>query len=59
MLLTGKIKGDGGAPRQNKLPGAAVRWWSLALGRHQRFLDVTKAVSDLAKGGPVHAQAKA
>ena len=26
-------------------------------GRIARFLDVTKAVSDLAKGGPVHSQA--
>jgi len=27
-------------------------------GRIARFLDVTKAVSDLAKGGPVHSQAE-
>src|SRR6202034_3648810 len=27
-------------------------------GRIARFLDVTRAVSDLAKGGPVHSQAE-
>ena len=59
VLLTGKIKEA--AVRVNK--GAkspvydAVVIDSPPTGRISRFLDTTKAVSDLAKGGPVHSQA--
>jgi anion-transporting ArsA/GET3 family ATPase len=66
VLLTGKIKEivvrsererakDHG---KAKPPGYdAVVVDSPPTGRIARFLDVTKAVSDLAKGGPVHSQA--
>ncbi|MCW2521028.1 MAG: arsenite efflux ATP-binding protein ArsA, partial [Mycobacterium sp.] len=66
VLLTGKIKEivvrsererakDHG---KGKPPGYdAVVVDSPPTGRIARFLDVTKAVSDLAKGGPVHSQA--
>ena len=63
VLLTGKIReivtrGDkpdktGKHPRYD-----AVVVDSPPTGRIARFLDVTKAVSDLAKGGPVHGQAE-
>src|SRR6201993_784821 len=59
VLLTGKIKES--VVRVNK--GVknpvydAVVVDSPPTGRISRFLDVTKAVSDLAKGGPVHSQA--
>lgn len=64
VLLTGKIKEV--VTRDKKEPGSsrsartaydAVVVDSPPTGRISRFLDVTKAVSDLAKGGPVHSQA--
>lgn len=61
VLLTGKIKEI--ATRDKKDAKAkrgvydAVVVDSPPTGRISRFLDVTKAVSDLAKGGPVHSQA--
>lgn len=60
VLLTGKIKES--VVRMNK--GAknpvydAVVVDSPPTGRIARFLDVTKAVADLAKGGPVHSQSE-
>jgi anion-transporting ArsA/GET3 family ATPase len=60
VLLTGKIKET--VVRQNK--GAkdpvydAIVVDAPPTGRIARFLDVTKAVSDLAKGGPVHSQSE-
>jgi anion-transporting ArsA/GET3 family ATPase len=60
VLLTGKIKES--VIRLNK--GAkdpvydAVVVDAPPTGRIARFLDVTRAVSDLAKGGPVYAQAE-
>src|SRR5271166_5894254 len=60
VLLTGKIKES--AVRLNK--GVknpvydAIVVDAPPTGRIARFLDVTKAVSDLAKGGPVHSQAE-
>ncbi|MCV7230437.1 ArsA family ATPase [Mycolicibacterium komossense] len=60
VLLTGKIKES--VVRTNK--GAkspvydAVVVDSPPTGRISRFLDVTKAVADLAKGGPVHSQSE-
>lgn len=60
VLLTGKIKEsvvrmDRGA--KNPVYDAVVVD-APPTGRIARFLDVTKAVSDLAKGGPVHSQAE-
>ncbi|MGV9801816.1 ArsA-related P-loop ATPase [Mycobacterium sp. NPDC003449] len=64
VLLTGKIKEI--VTRINKGPKAsksgrtaydAVVVDSPPTGRIPRFLDVTQAVSELAKGGPVHSQA--
>ena len=66
VLLTGKVKEivvrsakDKGKDRTGGTNGAydAVVVDSPPTGRIARFLDVTKAVSDLAKGGPVHSQA--
>ncbi|MGB9225124.1 ArsA-related P-loop ATPase [Mycobacterium sp.] len=60
VLLTGKIKES--VVRMNK--GAKTPVYDAIVvdapptGRIARFLDVTKAVSDLAKGGPVHSQAE-
>jgi anion-transporting ArsA/GET3 family ATPase len=60
VLLTGKIKES--VVRLNK--GAKTPVYDAIVvdapptGRIARFLDVTKAVSDLAKGGPVHSQAE-
>jgi anion-transporting ArsA/GET3 family ATPase len=60
VLLTGKIKES--AIRLNK--GSknpvydAIVVDAPPTGRIARFLDVTRAVSDLAKGGPVHSQAE-
>lgn len=60
VLLTGKIKES--VVRVNK--GGknpvydAVVVDSPPTGRIARFLDVTKAVADLAKGGPVHSQSE-
>src|SRR3954453_17367985 len=65
VLLTGKIKEivvrseRERAKTKGKSPGYdAVVVDSPPTGRIARFLDVTKAVSDLAKGGPVHSQAE-
>ncbi|MCB0947901.1 MAG: ATPase, partial [Mycobacterium sp.] len=65
VLLTGKIKeivirndkADRGAARGKPTAYDAVVVDSPPTGRIARFLDVTKAISDLAKGGPVHSQA--
>ncbi|ORV87865.1 ArsA family ATPase [Mycolicibacterium iranicum] len=63
VLLTGKIKEivtrtDKEQPRGKGSKYDAVVVDSPPTGRIARFLDVTKAVSDLAKGGPVHSQAE-
>ncbi len=65
VLLTGKIKEivvrsqkEREKPRANQTAYDAVVVDSPPTGRIARFLDVTKAVSDLAKGGPVHSQAE-
>lgn len=58
VLLTGKIKES--VVRQgtdNRPVYDAIVVDSPPTGRISRFLDVTKAVSELAKGGPVHSQA--
>lgn len=58
VLLTGKIKESVIRVDKNNRPVYdAVVVDSPPTGRISRFLDVTKAVSDLAKGGPVHSQA--
>lgn len=61
VLLTGKIKEVvTRTPKEAKGKYGyydAVVVDSPPTGRIARFLDVTKAVSDLAKGGPVHSQA--
>ncbi|SRX78644.1 putative anion transporter ATPase [Mycobacterium tuberculosis H37Rv] [Mycolicibacterium parafortuitum] len=62
VLLTGKIKeivtrNEKEQPRGRGTAYDAVVVDSPPTGRIARFLDVTKAVSDLAKGGPVHSQA--
>lgn len=60
VLLTGKIKET--VVRLNKETKNpvydAIVVDAPPTGRIARFLDVTKAVSDLAKGGPVHSQAE-
>jgi len=59
VLLTGKIKESVVRLNRNKRPAYdAVVVDSPPTGRIARFLDVTRAVSDLAKGGPVHSQAE-
>jgi anion-transporting ArsA/GET3 family ATPase len=58
VLLTGKIKESVVRQAGNKKRAYdAIVVDSPPTGRIARFLDVTKAVSDLAKGGPVHSQA--
>lgn len=58
VLLTGKIKETVSRVDKNRLPVYdAIVVDAPPTGRIARFLDVTKAVSDLAKGGPVHSQA--
>ncbi|WP_198938736.1 ArsA family ATPase [Mycobacterium sp. NS-7484] len=62
VLLTGKIK-EIVVRTQNDAKAKrgvydAIVVDSPPTGRIPRFLDVTKAVSDLAKGGPVHSQAE-
>ncbi|GJF10577.1 ATPase [Mycolicibacterium cyprinidarum] len=65
VLLTGKIKEivvrsdkpDGGESKGKQTAYDAIVVDSPPTGRIARFLDVTKAISDLAKGGPVHSQA--
>ena len=59
VLLTGKIKESVVRVDRNRNPVYdAVVVDAPPTGRIARFLDVTKAVSDLAKGGPVHSQAE-
>ena len=59
VLLTGKIKESVIRVDKNRRPVYdAIVVDSPPTGRISRFLDVTKAVSDLAKGGPVHSQAE-
>lgn len=58
VLLTGKIKEIvTRTPKDKRTSYDAVVVDAPPTGRIPRFLDVTKAVSDLAKGGPVHSQA--
>ncbi len=58
VLLTGKIKEAEVRLDKNRLPVYdAIVVDAPPTGRIARFLDTTKAVSDLAKGGPVHSQA--
>jgi anion-transporting ArsA/GET3 family ATPase len=59
VLLTGKIKEAVVRVDKNRLPVYdAVVVDAPPTGRIARFLDVTRAVSDLAKGGPVHSQSE-
>lgn len=59
VLLTGKIKETVIRLDKNRLPVYdAIVVDAPPTGRIARFLDVTKAVSDLARGGPVHSQAE-
>ena len=62
VLLTGKIKEivtrTKAEAKGNHSLYDAVVVDAPPTGRIARFLDVTKAVSDLAKGGPVHSQAE-
>ena len=63
VLLTGKIKeivvrSDKTDAKSKQTAYDAVVVDAPPTGRIARFLDVTKAVSDLAKGGPVHSQAE-
>jgi anion-transporting ArsA/GET3 family ATPase len=63
VLLTGKIKetvvrGDKPDRAAKAHVYDAVVVDSPPTGRIARFLDVTKAVSEIAKGGPVHSQAE-
>ena len=58
VLLTGKIKEAATRVDAGKRPVYdAIVVDSPPTGRISRFLDVTKALSDIAKGGPVHSQA--
>lgn len=65
VLLTGKIKEivTRSEKTSKELKGKSTVYDAVVVdspptGRIARFLDVTKAVSDLAKGGPVHSQAE-
>lgn len=59
VLLTGKIKESAVRLDSARRPAYdAIVVDSPPTGRISRFLDVTKALSDLAKGGPVHSQAE-
>ena len=59
VLLTGKIKEAAIRLDRNKRPAYdAIVVDSPPTGRIARFLDVTKAVADLATGGPVHSHAE-
>jgi anion-transporting ArsA/GET3 family ATPase len=59
VLLTGKIKECVVRTDKNKKPAYdAIVVDAPPTGRISRFLDVTKAVADLAKGGPVHSQSE-
>jgi len=59
VLLTGKIKESVIRVGKDRLPVYdAIVVDAPPTGRIVRFLDVTRAVSDLAKGGPVYSQAE-
>jgi anion-transporting ArsA/GET3 family ATPase len=59
VLLTGKIREIVTRAEKGKQPAYdAIVVDSPPTGRIARFLDVTQAVSELAKGGPVHSQAE-
>jgi anion-transporting ArsA/GET3 family ATPase len=66
VLLTGKIKeivvrsdsGGTAEPKGKQIAYDAIVVDAPPTGRIARFLDVTKAISDLARGGPVHSQAE-
>ncbi len=59
VLLTGKIKESVvRVDKKKQQVYDAVVVDSPPTGRIARFLDVTKAVADLAKGGPVHSQSE-
>ncbi|WP_192829944.1 ArsA family ATPase, partial [Mycobacterium sp. UM_Kg1] len=59
VILTGKIKYHViQVDKNNKPVYDAIVVDAPPTGRISRFLDVTKAVSQLAKGGPVHSQAE-
>jgi anion-transporting ArsA/GET3 family ATPase len=59
VLLTGKIKEAVVRVDKNKLPVYdAIVVDAPPTGRIARFLDVTRAVADLAKGGPVYSQSE-
>ncbi|HEX9834408.1 MAG TPA: ArsA family ATPase [Mycobacterium sp.] len=59
VLLTGKIREIVTRAEKGKYPAYdAIVVDSPPTGRIARFLDVTKAVSQLATGGPVHSQAE-
>ncbi|MGN7778445.1 ArsA family ATPase [Mycolicibacterium sp. 22603] len=65
VLLTGKIKelvvrsdNPARAAKSGQSAYDAIVVDAPPTGRISRFLDVTKAVSELAKGGPVHSQAE-
>jgi anion-transporting ArsA/GET3 family ATPase len=59
VLLTGKVKETVVRADRNGQPAYdAVVVDAPPTGRIARFLDVTKAVADLAKGGPVHSQSE-
>jgi anion-transporting ArsA/GET3 family ATPase len=59
VLLTGKIKESVIRVDKNKLPVYdAIVVDAPPTGRIARFLDVTRAVADLARGGPVYSQSE-
>ncbi len=59
VLLTGKIKEAAVRLNPDKSPSYdAIVVDSPPTGRISRFLDVTKALADIAKGGPVHSQSE-
>jgi anion-transporting ArsA/GET3 family ATPase len=59
VLLTGKVKESVIRVDKNKRPVYdAVIVDAPPTGRIARFLDVTRAMADLAKGGPVHGQSE-
>jgi anion-transporting ArsA/GET3 family ATPase len=59
VLLTGKIKESVVRVDKNRVPVYdAIVVDAPPTGRIARFLDVTRAVADLAKGGPVHSQSE-
>ncbi|BBY26279.1 ArsA family ATPase [Mycolicibacterium sediminis] len=63
VLLTGKVREIVTRSEKPDKSGKLTVYDAVVVdspptGRIARFLDVTKAVSDLAKGGPVHAQAE-